>query len=145
MSSEIKFRGWLKGTDKPFPKINAEDYTYVFNVSPNGQVNAGSWDEDGFWRVKQVEVDQFIGLQDKKGKDIYEGDIVKFTEEDTASFVGPVDYMADDDYPAFDIPDKYIPTGWGFETNVISDGVARGIIEVIGNVRENPDLLEADE
>ncbi|MEE8823718.1 YopX protein [Lentilactobacillus sunkii] len=150
MSREIKFRAWDKKKHLIYGNVGVFPHKYVDHDGNTHEETSYSVDQNytekglDFGGERSFYLEQYIGLHDKYDKAIYENDIIRFTEEDTASFVGPVEYMADDDYPAFDIPDKYIPTGWGFETNVISYGVARGIIEVIGNVHENLDLLEAN-
>ncbi len=80
----------------------------------------------------EVELMQFTGLRDKDGRDIYEGDIVRISWEtddgERTSTVGVVDF-GDGSF--------YVKTSWG--------GCYRWTdydVEVLGNVHQNPGLLE---
>lgn len=68
---------------------------------------------------------QYTGLKDKNGTEIYEGDIVKA--------VGKYDYK----FKARQI--EFIDGAF----KVIGYGLCAALVEVIGNIYENPELLEA--
>ena len=105
------------------------------------------------WNYKYKEVaaetvGQFTGLRDSTGKKIYEGDIVRVKDEDeldAEASLGVVKYYAATAcYPAFDIeflkPDQ---DGRYLDCNALAHFVANCGIEVIGNIHNNPELLEA--
>lgn len=80
-------------------------------------------------------VGQFTGQTDKNGKRIFEGDIVKFKRTDalgwTRSRIGKVLYY--DNLPIFYI---LATTGDAWDWVVCEE------IEVVGNIYDNPELLE---
>ncbi|EAC6337524.1 TPA: hypothetical protein LE261_002353 [Listeria monocytogenes] len=91
--------------------------------------------------IDEKTIGQYTVLKDKNGKKIFEGDIVAFSEDDFHVFNSQVEYFSEDGYPAFDIK---VPSTYYFDSNVFSEVSMSGLyeIEVIGNIHENPELLE---
>ena len=96
MSRDIKFRIWSKKASKYCD-------TSKYAISSDG--NSIWWNDEGTLKrddISNYKVEQFTGLKDVSGKDIYENDTIIYTEDDDASFEGVVQYMGYEDYPAFD-------------------------------------------
>ncbi|EAF8382835.1 hypothetical protein A0E69_06220 [Listeria monocytogenes] len=131
---EIEFRAWDK-------EVKEMDYNpSVIEIWQNKPINEQfrlESEEKLVWM-------QYTGLKDKNGKKIFEGDIVAFSEDDFHVFNSQVEYFLEDGYPAFDIK---VPSTYYFDSNVFSEVSMSGLyeIEVIGNIHENPELLEGTE
>ena len=80
-------------------------------------------------------VGQFTGLTDKNGKKIFEGDILKF------SYTGKNHGVEGTEAVVFKNGKFGVEWGWHREM-VALDGFANTTIEVIGNIHDNPELLE---
>ena len=98
-------------------------------------------DPHEFYTAMQLKSDwlQYTGLKDKKrtdqypdGQEIYEGDIVAIKALGGASISGAVFQHATGEW-IFNGPDVYDNAEW----NLLRP------LEVIGNIHENPELLEA--
>ena len=155
---DLKFRAWLKE-----PKIMAEvkGSTTLENKIPYGRgrfvteklvkvvqnenINALWWcyeRDDG--KETECEIMQFIGLKDKKGKEIYEGDIVADILDGEILMVGDIQFK----FGIFGVEwvdckkNKSMVGAWGQKHNLrrLDDDIVDRI-EVIGNIFQNPELL----
>ncbi|MGF9909552.1 YopX family protein [Brevibacillus porteri] len=119
---EVKYRAWDKEQNKMLgPNFDREQYAIV---SYNGLalLDITREDEDGYDYEMDVEWLQYTGLHDKNGKEIYEGDILLW---DGGFKVYVRVHFKDGMFLAGDMP--------------LYDCVDE---EVVGNIYENPELLE---
>lgn len=123
---EIKFRSWLKIKN---------EMLYEFTTM-NPQTNT-----ENEARVLM----QYVGLKDKNGREIYEGDVVEITNhpfdrgEINERWNGK--YVVEYEPENMELIISYFPgahSGWILFR-------MRHYAEVIGNIYENPELLEASQ
>ena len=129
---DIKFRVWDKVTKRIH--ICGEDIhdTISFEIETNKayyynlQNGCGSLREDSDYVLMQ-----YTGLKDKNGKEIYEGDIVYIIPEDETGVIEWDNESA-----------RYIV----IYDNIITDfdNWYGKDLEVIGNIYDNPELLEKE-
>lgn len=77
--------------------------------------------------VENETAGQFTGLYDKNGKEIYEGDIYRYTHPDS---INEVSYCTGGGFAGFDLTPAI------HSENRLLD------VEVIGNIHDNPELLK---
>ena len=142
---EIKFRVFIK-PDGDVGKMH-EVASINFDEKVIGIIY------DGHWSAYELEADkgskinliQCTGLKDKVGKGIYEGDIVKVQFDDGSYYAtGEVQYRWHKACYGVLIPLDHI---WLPIFNFLEYSLSMGIeqknnVQVIGNIYENPELLE---
>lgn len=128
-----KFRAWLKG-DKEM--VDVDEIAFRTNwIRVFYELNY-------YWfKFDDVKLMQSTGLFDKNGREIFEGDVVQYqnTKVPSADSKGIVKYF--DNWAMFGIDVEYNePRALFF--NGLADHIS---LEVVGNIYENPELLEEKE
>ena len=131
---EIKFRGrrshdkeWVVGNLVIDNRGNKHIVPFSF-FEEDGHHLQYNDDTDKPVFFDQETIEQFTGLHDKNGKEIYEGDIPDdygpvFFSNEYLGYFAKANEIEREYKPIYDIP----------------------IIEIIGNIHENPELLEGRE
>ena len=127
---EIKFRVWDKFQNKFL------DHSCYFNSKDFNEFTAFDryfkCDEEG------CILQQYTGLKDKNGREIYEGDIVQYNRRSS--------------YDGINFEVKWSEDNWGWvlvsknKDYLVNERTPEGyryeFIEIVGNIFENPDLLK---
>jgi len=147
----IKFRAW--------DKERKEMYYSDFRIDFNGRI---FWwkSEEGYedWRHDDtVDLMQYTGIEDKNGKEIYEGDVIFIQDTYTETVdvgVGRVPVAQENDPHIVEVMflgsafgvrvtenKDTLESGWHAFTTLGEEIDIPNNLEVIGNIYENPELL----
>ena len=145
---DIKFRGktkidniWVIGSyfytddnkNDPFRRGPFKEKHQILFYS------SGDWNLDG-WNFEEVDketVGQFTGLKDKNGKEIYEGDILTWSENGITSNPLVVEFK----HGAFGYTYNYEFVSFSGNSNFMFNQFDTDVrFEVIGNIHDNPEL-----
>ena len=129
----LKYRAW----DSWRKRMSVVDRIYIDTEGVRLYDDFGE-----YWRdFRDIKLMQSTGLLDKNGKEIFEGDIVR-----TTRFLGRVDeiggfYEYEKDYVGVV---KVLEGSWVIDTGIVAVRLWSEIdeSEVLGNIYENPELLE---
>lgn len=133
-----KFRGWHKtwGEMCKVKRIRFDDEGNITKVLVRGEAFGSNVS------LEEIELMQSTGLFDKNGKEIFEGDVVTDGEfartvqyHQTLGF-----YMFDEEGNERFFSDSATLEDFEEDAKIVSE-----ILEIIGNVYENPELLEVTE
>lgn len=137
MNREIKFRAWNGEYFHPLE----DDGDYFFRDDGDGLRLHGKWGE-----CKNTILLQFTGLKDKNGKEIYEGDILKFDDGRTAKIIwfetgwyiaGRAHSKIEKSYSKMNEPGEV--SEWHQSASRYGN-LRHG--EIIGNIYETPEILQ---
>ena len=138
---EIKYRAWDNVANEMY--YTGEEELIVFIFGSNGIVADEiilDDSEQGYHveKLEHLQYMQYTGLKDTNSKEIYEGDILK-----TASGRDKGDIITVVEWTEFSWKEKLIssPVHQFYEYFDFSDETGNDC-EVIGNIYENPELLE---
>lgn len=134
MNREIKFRAWHKYLKKMFKigQITLEEGTWNFEPNDRGFIGMSIPYQTSFVLM------QYTGLHDKNGKEIYEGDIV-YCQTKYGKAKALIEFIDGKFVAYWNSAITHPQNGHHIACYDINKK-----FEVIGNVFENPELLEGE-
>lgn len=128
---ELKFRAWDKENEE---YMNGYDVLLKYDGSVISRYALAVFDTD---MPVNVIIEQYTGLKDKNGREIYEGDIIQEEIDFNSKMTdGVFTYVVEWDSDT-------LCYGLRGNSNSIHDELweVNASVEIIGNVHENPELL----
>ena len=152
---EILFRGKRKDNGEWVEGIPIKTHIGTFIVFEENPHYCGQYGYMEICELAMVDpatVGQYTGLKDMNGKWIFEGDVVRIVRAEWGFDGMTTDYRTELGAIAYDnwgmiglVVDKYKGTPvWSdfFQVCALTDRVYDWSFEVIGNIHDNPELLE---
>lgn len=128
---EIKFRAWDRHKKCFIPNDVWALVQTDFNAFGIMLKDWENYKEGEYFYENSQELQQFTGLLDKNGREIYEGDVIKTHDEIVKVYFNEAMACFDIEYDGGDTEPLVEPMGEWVERNN----------EIIGNIHENPELL----
>ncbi len=131
---ELKFRAWDK-LEKRMRKVVSLHWQGDKLVSAKLE-----GENEPIPIERRLVIEKFISLKDENNKNIYAEDIVEVKHSDwTEPTIHVVKWCGDEKYPAFNLRPELDETVNNLALAAQSDFFS---VKVVGNVHENPELLE---
>lgn len=134
---EVKFRAW----DKEHYKMHqVEEIDFIGEELKL----CDAYDIEEYMHWSFLELMQYTGLKDTNGKEIYEGDIIRsrypaYNDEPERDYIY---------YVGFEMGGYYLKTKGSSFSHGLGYEITKAMnpkIEVIGNIYENPELMEVQD
>ncbi len=142
MMRPIKFRAWDKSNT--LNHLNEPDFFEYDIQDGDGEYKQSFGDYLDEDAADVYDIEQYTGMKDKHGKEIYEGDIVHRQGDFYKSDITGKVIFIDGVYRAVGI-DKTNLIPHTFEPERVAADLAylnQQELEILGNIHENPELLE---
>ncbi len=134
MNREIKFRGW-------------DGKKWVYGCYYHGVVYPSSYKTHnvGDWMIDEDSLGQYTGLKDKNGKEIFDGDVIKWDDEiQHEKVIHSLDWDGQVDETRAPFMSAFGSTCGKYFRTFMNVYNPTKYAEVIGNVYENSDLMNAE-
>jgi len=143
----IKLRAWdernrVMHYDFQFIKSGEEGNDWIIFTSDKQKLSDALSPLENPYFSQQLKIRQAVGREDKNGKEIYFGDVLATSNDDPN-----YDIWDKEDNGYTIVQEKTDELGvsfsdWGMEINNPESIYGQSFVEIIGNIYENPELLE---
>ena len=141
MNREIKFRIWDNYTNRFVTCVYETNKDCYLFIGRSGYVTAfNCYGEEIDFQDGRFIIQQYTGLKDKNGKEIYEGDIVTFKPKSSKGPFWVIRYDSEHTMYVAKQNDWYVRLDC--ETDLPLPLKIEETIRVVGNVFENPELIK---
>src|SRR5262245_38721138 len=139
MTRAIKFRSWANGSMWNVNALACSDGSEQMDLVDD---SIGGYDDVSlFDNAEDRVIMQYVGVKDKNGKDIYEGDVV-YVKNMLVETVPPYRAVVEWDKYRYCVRNLNTPNYSALQFPYNNLDIFGLDIEVIGNIYENPELLE---